>query len=204
MISPEQTVFLPLRYILDNIVLIHETLHWTKTSRQPSVFLKLDFAKAYNKVSWRVLFHAMRSMGIHEQFVGWVQLFFGNTTAVVNLNGNPGKEFKIENGVKQGCLLSPYIFLIVGEVLTHLIKKAETEGRLRDISLPGGRKQHSISQYADDTSFIVRGTKKFVDELDRLLGLFSKASGIKINWENTCAYWFDKYIHKPDWLAGFN
>lgn len=82
-ISPEQTAFLPLRYILDNIVVTHETLHWAKASRQPLVFLKLDFTKAYDKLSWKFLFHAMRSMCINEQFVGWVQLLFGNATAAV-------------------------------------------------------------------------------------------------------------------------
>ena len=109
-ISPEQTTFLPLRYISDNIVLTQETLHWAKASRQPSVFIKLDFANAYDKVSWRFLFHAMRSMSYHEQYVPWVQLLFRNASAAINLNGNPGKEFKIERGVRQGCPLAPYIF----------------------------------------------------------------------------------------------
>lgn len=51
-ISPKQTAFLPLRFILDNIILTQETLHWANTSRQPKAFLKLDFSKAYDKVSW--------------------------------------------------------------------------------------------------------------------------------------------------------
>ena len=42
-INPEQTTFLLLRFILDNIVLIQETLHWAKASKQPLIFLKLDF-----------------------------------------------------------------------------------------------------------------------------------------------------------------
>ena len=50
-ISPKQTAFLPLRIILDNIVLIQETLHWANISRQRTVFLKLNFSKAYDKVS---------------------------------------------------------------------------------------------------------------------------------------------------------
>lgn len=26
---------------------------------------------------------------------------------------------------------------------------------------------------------------------------------MKINWEKSCAYWFDKYTHKPKWLIGY-
>ena len=143
-ISPEQTAFLPLGFILDNIVLTQETLHWARQSKQPSVFLKLNFSKAYDKVSWRFLFHTMKTMHMSENFISWVKLFFEDATAAVNLNGSPGNSFKIKRGVRQGCPLAPYLFLIVGEVFTHIINKAAAEGRLRGIYLPGGRKQQCI------------------------------------------------------------
>ena len=180
-ISPEQTVFLPLRFSLDNIVLTQETLHWAKKSNQPSIFLKLDFSKAYDKVSWRFLFRAMKALNICEEFIDWVKLFFTNASAAVNLNGNPGGNFKIERGMRQGCPLAPYLFLIVGEILTHMIKRAVEEGRLKGVFLPGGKKQQYISQYADDSSFMVRGTKEDVDELVSILETFSQASGMEIN-----------------------
>jgi hypothetical protein len=69
----------------------------------------------------------------------------------------------------------------VDEALTQLITKAIAEGRLKDIILPGDKKQQSISQYADDSSFMVRGEKKYVDELVRLLKVFSEASVMEIN-----------------------
>ena len=102
-ISPEQTTFLPLRFILDNIVLTQDTLHWAKTSRQPTIFLKLDFSKAYDKFSWTFLFSTMRQLNISDTFIKWVKLLFVNASAAVNLNGNPGASFKIERGVRQGC-----------------------------------------------------------------------------------------------------
>jgi len=42
-ISPDQMAFIPTRYILDNILLLHETIAWTKESNQEAIFLKLDF-----------------------------------------------------------------------------------------------------------------------------------------------------------------
>lgn len=45
-ISSDQSAFLPMRYILDNIFLTHETIDFAKCSRQPLLFLKLDFSKA--------------------------------------------------------------------------------------------------------------------------------------------------------------
>lgn len=92
----------------------------------------------------------MRKLNISETFTKWVNLLFVNASAAVNLNGNLGNYFKAKRGVRQGCPLAPYLFLIVGEVLTHAIKKVVAKRRLRGISLPGGKQ--SISQYADDSS----------------------------------------------------
>ena len=106
---------------MDNVVLALETLYWAKISKQPMIFLKLDFSKAYDKVSWQFLFCTMHKMNISNKFIQWVKLLFENASAVVNLNGNPSSIFKVKKGVRQGCSIAPYFFLLVGEVLTHII-----------------------------------------------------------------------------------
>jgi hypothetical protein len=65
-ISPDQSAFLPMRYILDNIVLTQEILNWAKTSKQLLVLMKLDFVKAYDRVSWCFLFWAMEALGFDK------------------------------------------------------------------------------------------------------------------------------------------
>ena len=85
------------------------------------------------------MFRTMHKMNISDKFIKWVRLLFKNTMAAVNLNGSPSRTFKVERGVRQGCPISPYLFLIVGETLTHTIKKAVAEGRLRGITLHGGK-----------------------------------------------------------------
>jgi hypothetical protein len=82
----------------------------------------------------------MSKMGVSEEFIRWVKLLFGNASATVNLNGCPSGSFKVERGVRQGCPLAPYFFLIVGEALTQLITKAIAERRIKRITLSGGKK----------------------------------------------------------------
>lgn len=50
------------------------------------------------------------------------------------------------------------------------------------------KKQHYIFQYTDDSSFMIRGDKRDVDEMIMILKVFSEASGMKINWEKSCVY----------------
>ena len=49
-ISLDQCTYLKNRHILDNILLTHETLSWAKKSKQDTIFLKLDFSKAFDRV----------------------------------------------------------------------------------------------------------------------------------------------------------
>lgn len=57
----------------------------------------------------------------------------------------------------------------------------------------------------DDSSFIIGGEKRYiVDELVRTFKIFSGASEMKINWENSSAYWLDKFTHKLIWLNRYD
>jgi len=48
-VDTEQTTFIPMKYILDNVLLVEETIDWAWQSNQPLVFFKLYFTKAYDK-----------------------------------------------------------------------------------------------------------------------------------------------------------
>ena len=56
LISPDQFAFLPICYILDNILLIQESIFHAKQTNQLLLFLKVDFSKACDKVDLEFLF----------------------------------------------------------------------------------------------------------------------------------------------------
>lgn len=137
-ISADQTAFLPLRFILNNVLLLDETVHWAKQSKQDIVLLKLDFMKAYDRISWEFLFSAMAAMGFGEGFIHLVQLLFRNVSSSVYLNGSQTAGFEISKGVRQGCPLAPYLFLLVGEALNIYLQQVGTAGRIKGVWLLGG------------------------------------------------------------------
>jgi hypothetical protein len=75
-ISQDQSTFLPFRFILNNILLTHETIAWVKKSKQPLVFFKLDFSKAYDKVDWSFLFDYMDKLRNPTKFVKMTKMLF--------------------------------------------------------------------------------------------------------------------------------
>ena len=116
-INPDQSAYLRNRYILDNILLIHETLSWAKQSRQDSIFLKLYFSKAFDRVDWQLLTNIMSRMGFPQTFIKLVNLMLVDAEASIIINGHISSSFKINRGVRQGCPLAPLLFLILGEAL---------------------------------------------------------------------------------------
>ena len=84
--------------------------------------------------------------------------------------------FSLSRGVRQGCPLSPYIFIICAEVLETAIRK---DKKIKEISIEGD--EIKISRYADDTTLFLDDSKASLQENLGVLDRFSQISGLKLN-----------------------
>ena len=64
--------FLPLRFMLNNIMLTKEMLERAKSLNQPMVFLKLDYSKANDRVNQSFLFQVIAHLGFPNKFIDMV------------------------------------------------------------------------------------------------------------------------------------
>ena len=69
LISPKKSGFVEGRKILDGVILVHEMLHSLKSTRNPSMMIKLDIAKAYEKLIWQYLNKMLEAYGFCPQWV---------------------------------------------------------------------------------------------------------------------------------------
>jgi len=184
-ISTDQSAFIPTRYILDNILLLQETISWAKESKQDAILLKLDFKKAYDTVHLPFLFGILETMGIPHSFIHIIKLLFKNAEASVCLNGSDTHSFPVLRGVRQGCPLAPYLFLFVGEALKVAAKKLSEEGEFAGVTFPEGVSEQLISRYANDVNFIIKAEEKYFWRLVLLLDKYGKASGLRIKWNKS-------------------
>lgn len=136
------------------------------------LLFKVDFAKAYDLVSWNYLLEMMRRMSFSEKWVTWVKECISTAKANVLVNGSPSGEFELEGGLQQGDPLSPFLFLVAAEGLSLLTKRAMDRRLLQVAEI--GRCRFSLShlQYADDTIFIVKGKRDNVMAIRWLLNIF--------------------------------
>ncbi|GJT28157.1 putative RNA-directed DNA polymerase, eukaryota, reverse transcriptase zinc-binding domain protein [Tanacetum coccineum] len=127
-ISPNQSAFVPDRSITDNILLTHELMHNYHLDRgDPRCAFKVDIQKAYDTVDWNFLKAALTGFGFHEKMILWIMECVTTTSFSISLNGSFHGHFKGRRGLRQGDPLSPYLFTIVMEVLTLMLRR-----RVRD------------------------------------------------------------------------
>ena len=71
----------------------------------------VDFEKAFDSIDRTVLWKLLRHYGLPKQFVTLIKSMHEDFTGHVIFNGQVSEGFQIGTGVRQGCLLSPLLFL---------------------------------------------------------------------------------------------
>jgi hypothetical protein len=112
------------RQIHEAIGIAQEGLHSIKIKKQKSMVVKVDLSKAYDRVSLLYLKLILIHLGFSHQFVVWVMNCITSTSFVVMINGETSPFFKPGRGLRQGCPLSPLLFLLIVEGLSRLLKEA--------------------------------------------------------------------------------
>ena len=103
-ISKMQTAFIPDRNILEGVVILHETLHSLKAQKEEGIILKLDFEKAYDRVSWGFLEEVLLTRNFSPTWIGWVMKAVQGGRVAIDLNGERGGFFRSFKGLRQGIL----------------------------------------------------------------------------------------------------
>ena len=137
-ITEHQFAFTKDWLILDNILVVFETLHCLQKYNSKThdfMALKLDMSKAYGHVEWPFLEEVMRKMGFNERWINLMMVCVKSVTYTILVNGEPYGMIQPTKGIRQGDPLSPFLFLLCTKGLNGLIKKADVEGEIHGFSL---------------------------------------------------------------------
>ncbi|XP_015970092.1 uncharacterized protein LOC107493513 [Arachis duranensis] len=98
--------------------------------KMKAAIIKLDFQKAYDKVKWKFVDLVLQKMSFGQRWRAWVMECVSSCSMSVLINGSPSKPFKMERGLRQGDPLSPFLFVLVVDVLHRMLEEAVRNGRL--------------------------------------------------------------------------
>ena len=78
----------------------------------------VDLEKAFDRVPRKVIWWALRKLGVEEWIVRLVQGMYANERSRVRVGEGYSEEFEVKVGVHQGSVFSPLLFIIVLEALS--------------------------------------------------------------------------------------
>lgn len=168
------------RKIQNHLHNIRDIIQYTKEKDIKGRIISLDQEKAFDRVDHNYLFKALETYNLGRQFQKWVKILYNNSYSKVIINQMLTDKFKIERSVRQGCSLSPLLYILVLEPLLENIRKDSNIGGLK---LPGGIIL-KVKAYADDTIFFTQKDNDII-EIIKKFDSFGKLSGAKINKDKT-------------------
>ena len=175
-IHGDQTGFLKDRYVGENIRLLLDSIDFCKKYSLNGIVFSIDFEKAFDSVEWNFLDMCLSKFGFGSTFKSFVKLMYTDIESCVINNGFTSPVFSLQRGVRQGCPLSPYLFLIGAEILGIMLRQSnQIEGVIFN------ENEIRLSQYADDTLIYLNANEKNLSNCLDILSTYSKISGLKIN-----------------------
>nr|XP_043630018.1 uncharacterized protein LOC122601315 [Erigeron canadensis] len=149
---------------------------------------KVDIQKAYDTIDRKFLRAILIGFGFHTIMVDWIMTCVTSASFSLSINGNIYGFFKGERGLRQGDPMSPYLFTLVMEVLSLILKKAVQE--IGSFKFHNQCKKDQIINicFANDFFLFARGDLASVKVLMDGLGVFTKASGLNPSISNITAF----------------
>ncbi|GJY14724.1 putative RNA-directed DNA polymerase, eukaryota, reverse transcriptase zinc-binding domain protein [Tanacetum coccineum] len=180
-----QMAFIKGRQIIDGPLIIDEIITWAKKCKKRMMFLKVDFEKAFDSLSWSFLLCIMEQVGFSSKWRKWIHSFLNSTFDSVLINGSSTKEFKLEKGLRQGDPLSPFLFILAVEALNVTLIEATNNNFFNGIKVEKDKIQISHLQFADDALILGDWSLSNAKNLSRILTCFHLASGLKVNFNKS-------------------
>ena len=150
---------------------------------------------AFDSIEWNYLFSSLEAFNFGPEFIRWIRKFYKNVSSCIINNGLSSSSFNVERGVRQGDLLSPYLFVVAIEILTISLRSDDS---IKGVKIDGD--ETKMLAYADMTAILsdISSARKLLETLNE----FEKCSVLKINISKTKAMWIGANKNSSDKTLG--
>lgn len=171
------------RNIYGALISLREAFERCKVLRHGKYMVSLDQAKAFDRVDHGYLWATLLKYGIPRLFVDWLRTLYWKAESFPLINGWQGGTFGVEAGVRQGCPLSPLLYVFAIDPFLRSLQECDFRG----VPVPHASAL-SVFAYADDVTVVV-STSHEAQLLAASIGTYSEASGSLVNFEKSEALW---------------
>ena len=183
------------RSCIDNIFTLNELIQGRIREDKQTYAFFLDVRKAYDTVWCNGLWYKLWDMGVRGKMWRVIKKMYEESKSMVFLDGERSEGFKVEQGVAQGCSLSPILFSVF---INDLLKEVE-EAEL-GVELNTGNRISGLL-FADD--FVgVSDSKESLQKLIDVVHRFCNRWRLRANISKSAVMVFSRNMVEGDWMWG--
>lgn len=175
-IHPNQVCSVPGKSMYCALGGVRDILAYTKKRNDAGALLSLDQAKAFDRVSHRYLTVALTQYGFPVEIVQLLERLYGSYSSRLCINGRDGRDFRVLSGVRQGCPLSPLLFVLA---IDPFLRGLERDRNITGLPLPGNG-SWKVLAYADDVLVFLRHSCD-IASVFRVFSRYAALSGALLN-----------------------
>ena len=179
LLREEQAGFRPSRSCVDQIFVLRTIMEQSKEWNSSLYINFIDFEKAFDSVHHTTLWNILRSYGFPDKIVNILTSFYSNNQCCVRHMGQQSEWFQVKSGVRQGCVISPLLFLVV----IDWVMKRSTSDRPRGITWNSFDNLED-EDFADDIALLAHSNQD-MQEKTSLIELYAGQVGLKISTSKT-------------------
>ena len=183
LIGKQQFGFMKGRQISHMHRFIDDLLTLQRKSNLPGFILALDFKQAFDAINIKCILKSLHIFGFGPNFIRWISILNTDRQSCVKNGGYISELFPMSNGVRQGCPISPQLFLLAVEILAQKIVQ---DSNICGLNPHGGSQSKKIGQFADDVTLCLKHLNDLRICNSHLNG-FSKFSDLFLNLNKSYA-----------------
>lgn len=162
-----------------------EVLDEARRKKKKCIIFKMDFKKACDSVCWSFLLYMLKRLGFHDKWIHWIHECLVSSSVSILFNESLSKEFMMQRGLRQGDPLTPFLYSIIAEGLSGLIREEIRKNIYRGFKVKAKEVEVNLLQYVDDTIFVGEFNMDNVVVVKSLLRCFELVSRLKVNFHKS-------------------
>jgi endonuclease/exonuclease/phosphatase family metal-dependent hydrolase len=199
LLRPEQAGFRAGRSCIDQINTLRIIIEQSVEFRSPLYLLFVDYEKAFDSISRECIWAEMQNIGVPNKIISLIRSSYDGFKCRVIHNNNLSDPFPTVSGVRQGCLLSPLLFLVVMDAVAKRATLNKPRGIVWNPLNPLERLESL--DYADDKCELSHRCGDMQLKIDDLANESAKV-GLKINVSKTKEMRVNPETSRPMTLNG--
>lgn len=135
----------------------------------------MDAEKVFDRVDWDYMREALTVTGLQPCMLTHVMALYSSPTVCVKVNGHLSDAYTIGNGTRQGCPLSPLIYVLT---LEPFLNKLRLNTYITEVQI--GDREFKVAAYADDILLSLRSPLITLPNLLKDIEYFGTLSNFKV------------------------